>query len=103
MLANMSMKRAATVSAWQRDEHGNYAAELHGFSLKVLWKPNTRRERGSFTWRAERDDVKHVSEEHYEEMEEAMAEAEACAEGEERKAAAAKALAEKAGAASDHD
>jgi hypothetical protein len=72
-----------TISAWQRDEHeGHYSAELHDWLLEVRWTPNQGAQRGSFHWIAKRKgaaDKPRRSEEHYEEMSSAMAEAEAFA------------------------
>lgn len=83
-----------TISAWQRDEHeGHYVAELHGWTLTAAWTPNAGELRGSFHWKAERDGEKTVpSEEHYEELENAMADAEIFARGDaDRRAALARA------------
>ena len=70
-----------TISAWTRDEHeGWYTAELHGWKLKTLWQPNSKTERGRFSWVAEREgEPKERSHEHYEELAHAMAHAEAFA------------------------
>lgn len=67
----------ATISAWERDEEeGSYEAEMHGWSLEVSWTPNEGDVRGYFSWTAEAGDQKVTDEEHYEEMELAMAAAE---------------------------
>jgi hypothetical protein len=70
-----------TLPAWTRDLHdGFYSAELHDWTLKVTWSPNTSTERGAFGWVATRKDgarqLTHKSEESAEELELAMAEAE---------------------------
>jgi hypothetical protein len=75
----MSGMRHATISAWQRHEDGSYAAELHGWYLHVAWHPEERGQRG-FSWRAEQGEKKFVSTEIHEEIEVAMAEAEAHAD-----------------------
>ncbi len=77
MFGAMSV-RHPTISAWQRDAHeGHYTTEVAGFALRVRWSPNTRDARGSFRWTAERSGEKpHPSHDHYEELEEAMADAE---------------------------
>ena len=77
----MASKRAATVSAWERDEHdGHYHAELHEHALRVDWHPGSAAERGSFSWSAERDERKHEPRERHEEMIGAMVAAETYAE-----------------------
>lgn len=70
-------KHHPTISAWKRDVHdGWYGAELHDWKLRVRWQPAPRG-RGSFGWEAEREgDRTEVGEETFEELEEAMAEAE---------------------------
>ena len=67
-----------TISAWSRDTHqGFYTVELHDWKLRVSWHPNAPGVRGHFHWEAEREgEKKQVSEEKYEELEEAMAHAE---------------------------
>ena len=75
----MSGMRHATISAWQRHEDGSYAAELHGFSLHVSWHPEESGHRG-FSFRAEQGEEKFVSTEIHEEIEVAMAAAEAHAD-----------------------
>jgi hypothetical protein len=71
-------KHHPTISAWQRDAHrGFYEALLHDWKLSVVWQPNAPSVRGAFRWEAEREgEKKRVSEETYEELEEAMVEAE---------------------------
>jgi hypothetical protein len=68
--------RHPTISAWQRQEDGSYAAELHGWSLRVTWHPESAEGRG-FSWVAERDDERQKSDAIYEEIEVAMGAAEA--------------------------
>lgn len=65
-----------TISAWARSHEGPFETELHGWQLRVSWTPNTPETRGSFRWQASRDDETRQSEESFEEMETAMAEAE---------------------------
>jgi len=72
----MSGMRHPTISAWQRQEDGSYAAELAGWSLRVVWHPESKEGRG-FSWIAERDGERHKSEALHEEIEVAMGEAEA--------------------------
>ncbi len=71
----MSGHRHATISAWQRHEDGSYAAELHGWTLRVVWHPEESGRRG-FSWQAEQGDKKLRSTEVHEEIELAMVEAE---------------------------
>jgi hypothetical protein len=75
----MSGMRHATVSAWQRHEDGSYAAEINGWALRVKWHPEESGQRG-FSWEAEHGGEKLRSTEIHEEIEVAMAEAEAQAE-----------------------
>ena len=72
----MSGMRHPTISAWQRQEDGGYQAEIHGWSLRVVWHPESRQGRG-FSWVAEREGERLKSEEIYEEIEVAMGAAEA--------------------------
>ncbi len=72
----MSDMRHPTISAWQRHEDGQYHAEIGGWSLRVVWHPESRQGRG-FSWVAEREDERLKSEEIYEEIEVAMGAAEA--------------------------
>lgn len=72
----MSGMRHPTISAWQRQEDGSYAAELHGWSLHVQWHPESEEGRG-YSWLAEREDERQKSSAIYEEIEVAMGEAEA--------------------------
>jgi hypothetical protein len=78
-----------TLTAWTRDEHdGRYRAELHDWKLWVSWTPNTGGVRGSFGWKAERDGKEHVGEGTFEELELAMAAAEAYAAADAKKRSA---------------
>ncbi len=72
----MSGMRHPTISAWQRQEDGSYAAEINGWSLRVAWHAESREGRG-FSWVAQRDRERWGSEEIYEEIEVAMGAAEA--------------------------
>jgi hypothetical protein len=47
------MLRHATISAWQREEDGSYAAEIRGWKLHVRWVPERPGERRGFRWEAE--------------------------------------------------
>jgi hypothetical protein len=72
--------RHPTVSAWQRQEDGSYAAEINGWALRVVWHPEGEAEghgpsRG-FSWAAEHEGKKLASSEIFEEIEVAMAHAE---------------------------
>jgi hypothetical protein len=70
------------LAAWSRDhDSGAYAAEIEGWTLTVRWTPNAPGRRGSFSWEAERDDSKQSADRSFEEMEVAMAAAEAFARG----------------------
>jgi len=74
----MSVLMHATVSAWNREEDGSYAAEINGVHLHVKWKPEAPGERRGFSWEATGPgDVKRTSNRLHEEIEIAMAEAEA--------------------------
>jgi len=70
-----------TISAWQRDEHhGHYLATMHDWTLTVVWTPNSSKARGSFNWHAEHSDGEKQHGHHpFEEMSDAMADAEAFA------------------------
>jgi hypothetical protein len=77
----MSIHKHATVSSWQRDHDGTYAAELNGYKLKVVWVPEGGSEPKGFRWEGEGPDGKRIgNKETQEEIEHAMAEAEAAAE-----------------------
>lgn len=70
------------IAGWTRDhDTGAYSTEVDGWTLVVRWTPNTRERRGFFAWEAEKDGAKETGERHYEEMEVAMAAAEAFARG----------------------
>jgi hypothetical protein len=73
--------RHPTLSAWQRREDGSYAAEIQGWTLEVRWHPESAHAHRGFTWKAEREGNKLSSDEIHEEIEVAMGEAEAEAEG----------------------
>jgi hypothetical protein len=73
----MSARPHPTISAWQRDPvTGAYQAELHDWKLRVSWKAAPLA-RGEFRWEAERAGERtRRGHEPFEEMEEAMADAE---------------------------
>jgi hypothetical protein len=70
----MSSMSHATISKWQRDEEGGYTAEFDGWVLKVKWHPEPGR---GFSWEAEGPTGKFKSDDLCEEIEVAMAHAEA--------------------------
>jgi hypothetical protein len=73
----MSVMKHATMSAWQRQEDGSYAAEINGWTLKVKWRPEGSAERRGFLWEAEREGgAKLAGKDVCEEIEVAMAQAE---------------------------
>jgi hypothetical protein len=75
----MSVLMHATIPAWQRDHDGSYTALLHGWSLRVRWRPESAELERGFWWEAERPGApveRHVSDELHEEIEVAMAHAE---------------------------
>lgn len=76
------MRKHTTVNAWQRDHDGSYQAELHGWKLRVTWRPETPRHRRGFRWQAERavGGLAVQNAEVHEEIELAMLEAEEFAE-----------------------
>ena len=77
----MSHLKHATVSAWQRDHEGTYAAEINGYKLEVTWQPDTDTQPRGFLWTAVSPEGKKTrGEELHEEIELAMAEAEAATE-----------------------
>jgi hypothetical protein len=78
----MSARPHPTISAWQRDPvTGAYQADLHDWKLRVTWKARPLA-RGEFRWEAERAGERtRRGDEPFEEMEEAMAEAEHFAAG----------------------
>ena len=78
-----------TLTAWTRDEHdGRYRAELHDWKLEVSWTPNDGGVRGFFAWKAERDGKETSADRSYEELEHAMAAAEAHAHADAEKRSA---------------
>ena len=73
------MHKHATISLWQRAEDGGYEAEKNEWKLHVAWTPESAGKRG-FSWEAHGpSDAKAKSTELYEEIELAMADAEAAA------------------------
>ncbi len=79
----MSIKHA-TVSAWQREEDGSYKASLYDATLHVTWRPESDSARRGFSWAVERESgaaERSPEGEVYEEIEQAMAEAEEAARG----------------------
>ena len=107
----MSTHKHATISAWQRQEHGGYLAEVNGWQLRVHWHPETdggsapkppgeqggaarsqTKQRG-FSWDAKHGDLpRFVSRDLHEEIELAMVAAESYpAQAEDAAAAARKA------------
>ncbi len=95
----------ATISAWSRNGHeGVYQAELHDWSLRVSWSPNTPTTRGAFRWQAERDGAdEHAPELDFEEIELAMAAAESFAKQDADAHAAAAASGESDNDSEDSD
>ncbi len=75
----MSQSKHATISAWQREEDGSYAAEINGWALHVKWKPEVPGERRGFYWEAQKDEAKLGPSELFEEIELAMVAAETAA------------------------
>ena len=77
----MSHLKHATVSSWQRDHDGTYTAELNGFKLKVVWVPESETAPRGFWWEGEGPAGQRIAnKEPQEEIELAMAEAEAATE-----------------------
>jgi hypothetical protein len=72
----MSGMRRATISAWQRHADGGYGADRHGWSLRVKWHPESPNGSRGFSWEAEQGSNKLASDEIFEEIEVAMAQAE---------------------------
>ncbi len=81
----MSTHNHATISAWQRQEHGGYLAEINGWQLRVHWHPEANggatpaatKPRG-FSWDAKHGELpRFVSKDRHEEIELAMVAAEA--------------------------
>ena len=94
----MSTHKHATVSAWQRQEHGGYAAQIEGWELRVHWHPEAPGKKRGFSWDAKQGDLpRFVSRDLFEEIELAMVAAELHpAEASRASAAALKAKAENA-------
>jgi hypothetical protein len=42
-----------TISAWQRQEDGSYAAEIRGWKLRVRWVPERPGQHRGFLWEAQ--------------------------------------------------
>lgn len=77
----MSGHKHATVSAWQRAEHGGYEASIQGWELSVRWRPEAADAPRGFLWEAKGPgDVILRAVDVEEEIELAMAEAEQAAE-----------------------
>lgn len=77
----MSNIKHATVSAWQRDHDGTYSAEINGYTLKVVWQPENDVDPRGFRWVAvSPEGTRLTSDGTHEEIELAMAEAEAATE-----------------------
>jgi hypothetical protein len=82
----MSAMRHPTLPAWQRQEDGGYAAEINGWTLRVIWHPERATSYGThgshrgFTWDVERGSTRLASHEIQEEIEIARGQAEAEAE-----------------------
>jgi hypothetical protein len=77
-MAVRTMHKHATVSLWQRAEDGSYEAESNGWKLSVRWTPESAKSQRGFSWEASgASDAKATSHAHYEEIELAMADAEA--------------------------
>jgi hypothetical protein len=72
----MSGMRHATISAWLRHADGGYGADRNGWSLRVKWHPESPSGSRGFSWEAEQGSNKLASEEIFEEIEVAMAQAE---------------------------
>ena len=86
----MSRIKHATVSAWQRDHEGTYTAELNGYTLKVVWQPEGDRTPRGFRWEAVAADGSTLTtRDLHEEIEIAMAEAEAATDPDAERAEAA--------------
>ncbi len=77
----MSSGKRATVSVWQRDHDGSYTAEINGHNLRVVWQPENDQGEKGFRWEATAPDgSRQAPRELMEEIELAMAAAEAAAE-----------------------
>jgi hypothetical protein len=71
------MLRHPTISAWQRQEDGSYAAEIHGYKLRVRWIPERPGHRRGFLWDiVSPAGARSSAPEIHEEIEVAMAQAE---------------------------
>lgn len=80
----MSNLKHATVSVWQRDHDGAYSAEINGYKLEVTWQPDGGTDPRGFRWKGEGPTGRRIgNREPQEEIEHAMAEAEAAAEADE--------------------
>jgi hypothetical protein len=98
----MSTHKHATISAWQRQEHGGYLAEIDGWQLRVHWHPEgdggatrTDTQKRGFSWDAKHGDLpRYVSNDRSEEIELAMVAAESYPAQAEDAAAAARKAAE---------
>lgn len=69
----------AKVRLWQREEDGSYKAEIDGLTLHVAWRPESASARRGFTWKVHGPDTSIESDKIEEEIELAMASAEAAA------------------------
>lgn len=66
-----------TISLWQRQDDGSYAAEIRGYELRVRWTPAGGHHRRGFLWQiATPTGERLIALEPHEEMEVAMGEAE---------------------------
>jgi hypothetical protein len=75
------MHRHPNIAAWQREEDGSYKSELEGYSLHVVWRPESKDARRGFRWKLEGPgEIKREADEIHEEIEMAMAEAEDAAQ-----------------------
>lgn len=77
MLGDMDLH--ANVRLWQREEDGSYKAEIDGLTLHVAWRPESPTARRGFSWKVHGPDTAVESESVEEEIELAMASAEAAA------------------------
>jgi hypothetical protein len=75
------MRKHPTVSAWQREHDGSYHTEMHGWKLRVVWRPPSPGKRRGFSWTAGSAlRLSVAAPDVHEEIEEAMLEAEEFAE-----------------------
>ena len=73
----MSYLKHPRLALWNRDDRGDYVADLNGWSLRVKWIPVTHRLRGAFLWEAKQPGFSPIeSRRTFEEPEMAMAAAE---------------------------